>query len=715
MKLARRDFLLGSAAAGSGLLLGFPLSGAAANVVPGAAGDAAFTPDAFIRIGTDNRVTIIVKHIEFGQGTFTGLPTVVADELDADWAQIDVRGAPADAALYRNLNWGGNQGTGGSSSMNNSFTQLRRAGATARALLVNAAAESWGVRAGEIQVARGVVSHAGKGLKASFGDLAALAAQQPLPKNVPLKSPDQFTYIGKHVPRVDQAEKITGRAIYTQDFMLPGMLTAVVLHPPRFGARVKHVDASAALAVSGVEQVIEVPGGVAVVAKNFWGAKRGREALVVQWDESAAFSLGSAQITEQFRELAGQPGMVARDDGDVDTALADAATTLTADFEFPYLAHASMEPMNCVARVTPDRCDLWYGVQGQTRDQKNVAAALELVPEQVHLHMLYAGGSFGRRSHLASDYVVEAALIARALGNNRPVRLVWTREDDMRAGAYRPLNVHRLRGGLDKDGRIVAWQHRIVGQSILASGRGPAASAARIDRTGTEGAYNLPYPIPHLNVEVHQPYLDVPVLWWRSVGHTHTAFSTETFLDELAHAAGRDPYELRLELLSDDPRRRAVLERAATAADWHTPLPAGRGRGIAVHYSFKTWVAEVAEVSVDASGGFTVDRVIAAVDCGIAVNPDIVRAQIESGIGYALATVFGSAITLDDGRVVEDNFDTYEVLRLAQMPDIDVHILPSTEPPTGVGEPGVPPLAPAVANALFAATGKRYRTMPFRG
>ncbi len=714
VKLSRREFLRHGIGAGAGLALAVSLQPRPAWATPNTEGAAeqGFEANAFVHIGVDNRVTVTVKHIEFGQGVFTGLATLVAEELDAEWSQMLAVGAPADPARYYNTNWGDRQGTGGSSSMNNSWTQMRRAGATARAMLVNAASVAWQVRASEITVARGRLAHAASGREASFGELAAAAARQPLPKNVTLKVAARFVHIGKNLARLDRADKVSGRAIYTQDFTRPGMLTALVAHAPRFGARAGKVDGEAALAVAGVQQLVELPHGVAVVARDFWSAKLGRDALRIEWDESSAFKLGTRDILERFRALSRSPGLVARDDGDVETALAAAHTVLEAEFEFPYLAHAAMEPMNCVAQVHADRCELWYGVQGQSNDLRNLSAALGIAQDRIRLNMLYAGGSFGRRSDRHSDFVVEAARIAAAVPGSPPVKLMWTREDDMRAGAYRPLNVHRLRGGLDKNGNIVAWQHRIVGQSILSSGRG-ADDSGEIDRTGTEGAANLPYPIPHLNVEVHQPYLDVPVLWWRSVGHTHTAFSTETFLDELAAAAGRDPYELRVELLTNDPRRLAVLHAAARAAGWGTPLGPGRGRGIAVHYAFKTWVAEVAEVTLGADGDFSVDRIVAAVDCGIAVNPDIVRAQIEGGIGYALSTVFGSAITLDDGRVVEDNFDTYKVLRLAQMPDVEVHIVPSDEAPTGVGEPGVPPLAPAVANALFAAGGRRYRAMPF--
>lgn len=706
VKLDRRAFLRAGLAAAGGLTLGFEL-----NAVAAANATQPFAPNAFVRIGVDDSVTVIVKHIEFGQGTFTGLPTLVAEELDADWAQLRIEGAPADAARYNNLSWGASQGTGGSSSMRNSYTQMREAGATARAMLVAAAAAEWQVEPAGITVSRGRIRHAASAREAGFGAFAERAAALPVPPGVTLKEARDFVYIGQHVPRSDSPAKTNGTAMYTQDFSVPGMLTALIQHPPRFGAAVATVDGAAALRVAGVRRVIELPDGVAVVARDFWSAKSGREALQVQWNEDAAFALGSEDIQAQYRKLALQPGTSARADGDAAGVIAAAAKRLEVEYEMPFLAHATMEPMNCVARFADGACELWYGAQGQSLDQRNVAAALGLQPEQVRIHMLYAGGSFGRRSHTHSDYVVQAARIAQALGDGTAVKLVWTREDDMRAGAYRPYGLHRLRGALDADGRIAAWDQRIVTQSILA-GTGFSPKAGALDRTTHEGASDLPYAIPDISVDVHQVALGVPVLWWRSVGHTHTAFTTESFIDELAHLAGKDPLAFRLELLAGDPRRRAVLERAAEAANWATPLPPGRGRGIAVHKSFGTYVAEVVEVTVKANDEFTVDRVIVAVDCGLAVNPDIVRAQMEGGVGYALSAALSGAITFVAGRVQEDNFDTYPVLRLSQMPAVDVHIIASEEPPSGVGEPGVPPLAPALANALFAATGRRRRTLP---
>ena len=721
-KLNRRDFLQQGLAAGGGLALGVGFTACSdepatdTTVVPQglsevAPGTTPFSPNAFVRIDPDNTVTVIVKHTEVGQGIFTGLSTLVAEELDADWAQIRAVGAPADSELYRNLNWGSVQGTGGSSSMNNAYLQMRRAGATARAMLVGAAAKQWEVRAGEIEVASGIVRHVASGQSANFGDLAAGAAQQAVPENVALKAPDAFVYIGRDMPRTDKQAKTNGSAVYTQDFTLPGMLTALVEHPPRFGAHWKTFDASAAEQVEGVEAVLGLATGIAVVAKDFWSAKKGRDALRVEWDERSAFHGNSDEILAEYRELAKTPGQIARRDGDVNAAFDGAAQILDRSYEFPYLAHATMEPMNCVAQVSNDGCELWYGAQIQTGDQNNVAHALDIEPQQVRINMLYAGGSFGRRAHGSSDYVVEAARIAQGLGGGRPVKLVWTREDDMRAGAFRPLNHHRIRAALDRDGAILAWQHRIVGQSVMA-GTSFAPEAGAIDKTTVQGGSTLPYAIPNIEVDVHNPDVEVPVLWWRSVGHSHTAFSSEVFFDELAHAAGADPLALRLALLAHDERRRQVIELAARQADWSAPLPAGRGRGIAVHEAHGTYVAQIAEVSVLDDDSFAVDKVTIAVDCGMAVNPDIVRAQMEGGMGFGLSTALGDAITLKDGIVEQDNFDTYQVLRMSQMPEVAVHIVASTLDPTGVGESGVPCIAPAVANALFAATGMRRRRLP---
>jgi isoquinoline 1-oxidoreductase beta subunit len=704
--VGRRTFLKAGAAAGAALVVEFRFLRAA----EGADG---FAPNAFIRVAPDNTVTVVAKHLEMGQGSHTGLATIVAEEMDADWGQVRVEAAPADATRYNNLQWGPVQGTGGSSAMANSWEQLRKAGATARAMLRSAAAEKWGVPAEGLTVDKGVVSHAATGRKATFGELASAAAARPVPSEVPLKDPKDWKLIGKAAPRVDSKAKADGSERFTIDVQLPDMLTALIARPPLFGATVKSVDKAAALQVPGVTDVVEVPAGVAVLAKGFWAARKGSQALKVEWDETKAERRGTIELLAEYKALAEKPGMKARNDGDAASALASAAKTFEAVYEFPYLAHAPMEPLDCVVKLSGGQCEVWAGSQIQTLDQGTVAQVLGLTPDKVQVHTLMAGGSFGRRATPVSDVAGEAASVVKAIAGKAPVKLMWSREDDIRGGRYRPLFVHRFRGGLDAQNRIVAWEHRIVGQSFLKGTPFAGLIKDGIDATSVEGGSTLPYAIPNLAVELHSPDVGVPTLWWRSVGSSHTAFSTETFLDELAQAAGRDPFELRRELLAKHPRHKAVLELAAEKAGWGKPLPAGRARGIAVHESFASYVANVVEVTLGKNGLPKVERVVCAVDCGIAINPDVVRAQMEGGIGFGLGAALYGEITLDKGKVAQSNFHDYRPLRMDDMPRVEVHIVPSAEAPTGVGEPGVPCVAPAVANAFFHLTGQRVRRLPF--
>ena len=710
---SRRGFLKGAAATAAGLTIGFYWSGPLIRALADTAAKD-FAPNAFLRIAPDNGVTVIAKHLEMGQGTYTGLATVVAEELDADWAQIRVESAPADASKYANLAFG-MQGTGGSSAMANSWMQLRKAGATARAMLVAAAATEWNVTPASLTVERGVVHHAPSNRQATFGALAAKASGLPVPNEVPLKEPKDFKLIGQKLPRVDVPPKTNGTAQFTIDVTFPDMLVALLQRPPLFGATVKSFDATATKAVPGVVDVVQVPRGVAVVAKSFWAAKLGREALKVEWDDSKAEKRSTAAIMAEYRTLAEQPGMPARNDGDVAAALKGAAKTVSATYEFPYLAHAPMEPLDAVVKLDANSCEIWAGDQFQTVDQANAAATAGLKPEQVNIHTLLAGGSFGRRANMGSDYIVEAVSVAKALGaNGVPVKLQWTREDDIRGGLYRPVYVHRLEAALDNNGRLVGWQHRIVGQSIMAgTAFAPVMVKNGIDGTSVEGAANLPYAIPNMSVELSTTETGVPVLWWRVVGSSHTAYATEAFMDEIAHAAGKDPFAFRQAMLEHHPRHKAVLELAANAAGWGSPLPKGKGRGIAVAEAFGTYVAQVAEVMVAQNGQVKVDRVVCAVDCGTPINPDVITAQMEGGIGFGLGAALYGAITLKDGKVEQTNFDAYQVLRIDEMPKVEVHIVQSPEAPTGVGEPGVAPVGPAVANAVFAATGKRLRILPF--
>jgi isoquinoline 1-oxidoreductase subunit beta len=710
---SRRAFLKTAAATAAGLTIGFHWSGPLSRALADTSKD--FAPNAFLRIAPDNSVTVIAKHLEMGQGTYTGLATIVAEELDADWAQIRVESAPADASKYANLAFGTIQGTGGSSAMANSWMQLRNAGATARAMLVAAAAAEWNVPPASLTIERGVVRHPPSNRQATFGDLAAKAASQPVPDKAALKDPKHFKLIGQKLPRVDIPGKTNGTAQFTIDVTFPNMLVAVLQRPPLFGATVKSFDPTATKAVPGVVEVLQVPRGVAVVAKSFWAAKLGRDALKVEWDDSKAEKRSTTAIMAEYRRLAEQPGKPARKEGDAAAALKGAAKLITATYEFPYLAHAPMEPLDAVVKLDADSCEIWCGDQFQTVDQANAAATAGLKPEQVKIHTLLAGGSFGRRANMGSDYIVEAVSVAEALGaNGIPVKLQWTREDDIRGGLYRPLYLHRLEAALDKNGQLVGWQHRIVGQSIIA-GTAFAAVMVKdgIDGTSVEGAANLPYAVPNMSVELNTTETGVPVLWWRVVGSSHTAYATEAFIDEIAYAVGKDPFAFRQAMLEHHPRHKAVLELAAKAAGWGNPLPKGKGRGIAIAEAFGTYVAQVAEVTVAPNGKVKVDRIVCAVDCGTPINPDVITAQMEGGIGFGLGAALYGAITLKDGQVEQTNFDAYQVLRIDEMPKVEVHIVPSPEAPTGVGEPGVAPVGPAVANAVFAVTGKRLRVLPF--
>lgn len=718
--LSRRDFLKLAVVSGAGLTLGLRLSSSAAEMSgPGKTSiedvEASFKPNAFVRINADNTVDVIIKHLEMGQGTYTGISTLVAEELDADWSQINPQAAPANAGLYNNLLWGPTQGTGGSTAIANSYEQMRNAGAAAKFMLVAAAAKSWAVPETEIIVSKGVVSHGKSGQSATFGELANLAAKVEIPDaaELDLKDPKDFTLIGHYVPRKDSG-KTDGTAIYTQDIQLDGMLTAVIAHAPRFKGKVKSVDDKQARAVKGVADVVTVSTGVAVLAKDFWTAKKARDLLEITWDDSSAVSDSSESLMADYRELAKKPGLPAVSKGDAEGAFAKAAKVIEASYEFPFLAHSAMEPMNCVALVNDEGCEIWNGAQLHTGDQFAVSTLLGIKPEAVKINTLYAGGSFGRRGNPFSDYTLEAVEIAKAR-KGTPVKMVWTREDDTRAGYFRPMYYHTLKAGLDENNNLIAWQHRLVGQSIL-KGTGFESMLVKdgVDVTSVEGASNLPYDIPNMQVELHTTDSGIPVQWWRSVGSTHTAYSTETFIDEIAAAIKVDPVDFRLRLLKNKPRHQGVLKLVAEKAGWKKPLAKGQSRGIAVHESFQSYVAEVAEVSVRENGDYKVDRVVCAVDCGIAINPDVVKAQMEGGIGFGLAPTLVSEVTIDNGAVRESNFHDYEVLRMSQMPEIDVHIMPSAEPPTGVGEPGTPVIAPAVANALSAASGKRYYRLPIR-
>jgi isoquinoline 1-oxidoreductase beta subunit len=704
---SRRGFLIGASAFAGGLMVSFrPLLALAQTTAP--------NPFAgYVAIAPDGTVTVYSAHMDMGQGIYHGIATLVNEELMADWAKIRVEGGSANPAYYGNIAWGGKiRGTGGSTGMPSSFDRYRTAGAAARLMLVDAAAAEWGVPAADIEVENGTLRHGSR--QADYGEFAAKAAAGPVPADVPLKTAKDWIYIGKErdvLGKFDSRDKSTGKQQYTIDVKLPGLLTAVMIHPPLFGAKVKSFDASKAKAMKGVVDIVQIPRGVAVVADNMWRAIKAREAVTVEWDDSEAEKRSSSELMASYREIAAKPGAAtATNIGDVEKAFAGAAKVIEATYEFPYLAHAPLEPLNAVARIENGGVEVWGG--HQMPDVYTVVSAkiAGVTPDKVKLHVMKTGGGFGRRAVADADIVSEAVAVSKALGG-RLVRVQWTREDDMRAGRYRPAYVHRLKAALDSNGNVIAWQNHIVGQSILAGT--PFDNGAAVDRTSVEGASKLPYAFPNIKVELTTTKVGVPVLWWRSVGSTHTAYAVEAFVDELAEATGKDPIALRLALIKDHPRHVAALKLAAEKAGWGHPLPAGRFRGVAVAKSFGTVVAEVAEISVE-NGDPKVHRVVCAVDCGIAINPDNVRAQMEGGIGFGLGAVLKSKLTLDNGRIVEGNFDGYEVLRLDEMPAVEVHIVPSVAKPSGVGEPGVPPIGPAVANAFYQATKRRIRALPFK-
>jgi len=733
VNVSRRDFLKTSAAGSAALVIGFclPWEAGAQQAPPPPQPVSPF--NAWVRLQADGTVSLVVGKSEMGQGVMTSLPMILAEELEVDWASVRVEQARTDPRIYRSL------GTGGSTSVRTSWEPLRQAGAAAREMLITAAAQAWGVPREECTAEKGAVVHRPTGRRAAYGELVDAAAKLPIPDlaSVPLKKPEQFRLVGQNIPRTDTPGKVDGSAVFGLDVRVPGMLYAVVARCPTFGGKPAKYNAAKAMGVSGVRHVVEIPaggpgvfsaGGVAVVAENTWAAIQGRDALEIQWERGLHAGESTETLRAQFRQLVAQPGKVIRNDGDAAAALAGAAKKVEAVYELPFLAHATMEPMNCTADVRADRAEVWAGTQFPQWNQGTVAQATGLQPQNVVVHTTLLGGGFGRRA--IPDFAVEAAQVSKAVG--KPVMVVWTRDDDLQHCFYRPASYHRLAGAVDAKGQPTAWHHRMVSTSIEAMWGEPGK--AKPENSEVSGACDWPYAIPNFRMEYAPARSGVPVAWWRSVEHSITGFVTDGFMDELAAAAGRDPVEFRLALLApeasgprkvtnptdpdgpplDTARFRRVLAQAAEKAGWGKPLAKGRGRGIACQYSFQTYVAEVAEVSVDAKGNVRVHRVVCAVDCGRVINPDIVKAQMESGVVYGLSAALKGEITIKDGAVEQANFNDYDVLRIEEMPQVEVHIVPSTEAPTGVGEPGVPPIAAAVANAVFAATGKRLRRLPFR-
>ena len=716
---SRRRFLKSTAAIGAGLVVAFVVPGARrfAQAAPedAAAASTGLQPNAYLRIAPDDTVTVLLAHSEMGQGIWTTLAMLVAEELDADWTRIRVEHAPA-APPFAHTAFG-MQMTGGSTTTWSEFDRYRQAGATARALLVAAAAQKFNVPPAQVRTENGTAIAGDQ--RARYGELAVQAATLKAPATVALKEPKDWKLIGHPTRRLDTPEKITGRAQFGMDVQFDGLLTAVVARAPVFGGSVKSFDATAAKAVPGVRDVVQVPSGVAVVADHYWAAKLGRDALKIEWDAGPNAALDTSALREQFRTLALTDGALAKQAGDAKAALTKATRTLEAEYHVPYLAHAPMEPLNATVKFENGVCDIWTGTQFQTLDQQVASKILGIAPDKVNIHTTFLGGAFGRRATPTSDFVSEAVEVAKAAG--KPVKTVWTREDDIRGGYYRPMYLQRARIAMDDAGKPVAWHHVLVGQSILIGSPFEAAMVkGGIDGTSVEGVVDSPYvaDLADHRVELHSPRTGIPVLWWRSVGHSYNGFVMESLVDELAHEARQDPVEYRRALLAKHPRHLAALNLAAEKSGWGSPLPQARARGVAVHESFGSFIAQVAEISIDPNPGLRhpvrVHRVVCAIDCGIAVNPEGVRAQMESGIAFGLGAALHSALSFRDGRVQESNFHDYRVLRMDEMPRIDVHIVPSTEKMGGAGEPGTPPIAPAVANAVFALTGQRLRELPLR-
>jgi len=679
--LSRRSILK----AGAGLVIGVYIArgGKVFAQTPPAGSNVNIAPNTFLTIGPDNTVTVLSKHIEFGQGPFTGMATLVAEELDADWSQMRADHAPSNPVLYKNLLFGV-QGTGGSSAIANSYEQMRKVGAVARAMLVSAAAEEWKVPASEITVENGVLKHP-SGKEGRFGAFADKAMQLPVPADPKLKDPSTFKLIGKEgvVKRLDSAIKSNGTAQYTLDLNDPGTLTALIARSPRFGGVVASFDAAAALAVPGVVDVKRVPTGVAVYAKGFWPAKTARDLLKITWDDSKAESRGTEQLLAEFRTLSKVPGKTVTQRGDVDQAIARGGRLVEAEFVFPYLAHAPMEPLNAFMKWEGDTASARFGSQFPTPDHAAIANVLGIGMDKVRLQTILAGGSFGRRAQQSTHVALELAEVVKAIGPGKAVKLVWTREDDMRGGYYRPFSIHRMRGVV-RDGKIAAWSDTIVGQSIM---KGSAFEAMTfkdgLDSTAYEGSHDIPYEVANFKCDLHQVDVGIPVLWWRSVGHTHTGYAVEAFVDELLQMAGQDPVEGRLAMMGKSPRHAGVLKAVAEFANWKgAKMESGHERGVAVVESFGTYVAQVVELSVGEEGPI-IHKVWCAVDCGVAVNPDIIRAQMEGGIGFGLGHILYAEQTLDQGRPVAGNFNTYRSLRINEMPKVDVTIVASTEKRTG--------------------------------
>jgi len=702
--LSRRSLLRAGAAAGGGLMLSLSLPFATGDA---GAADGAFAPNAFVRIERDGRVVLTMPYVEMGQGTYTSIPMLIAEELEVDLNQVQLEHAPPDERLYANPLLGV-QATGNSNAVRGAWQPLRQAGAVARTMLVAAAAKQWNVDPVTCRAERGAVVHAPTGRRIAYGDLAADAAGMPVPASVALKRPQDFRLIGTPAKRLDTPAKVNGTAVYGIDVRPPGVKIATLAQSPVFGGRVKSVDDAAAKAVKGVRQIVRLDDAVAVVADHMGAAKKGLAALVIEWDAGPHANLSTDDVARALEQATLNAGAVAQNIGDVDKALAGAATKVEATYHLPFLAHATMEPMNCTVHLRPDGCEIWVGTQAIARAQAFAAKAASLPLDKVVVHNHLIGGGFGRR--LEADGVFRAVEIAKHVDG--PVKVVWTREEDIQHDMYRPYWFDRLSAGLDANGMPVAWRNRFAGSSVIARWLPPGFKDG-LDPDTTEGAIDLVYALPNLHVEyvrVEPP--GIPTAFWRSVGPSHNVFVTESFMDELAAAARKDPVAYRLALLDKTPRAKAVLQLAAEKAGWGQSLPPRVGRGVSLQHAFASYMAHVAEVEVAKDGTVRVRRVVCAVDCGTVVNPDTVRAQIQSAVMFGITAALYGAITLKDGRVEQTNFDTYQILRMNEAPEVEVHIVQNSEPPGGMGEAGTSAIVPAVANAIFAATGKRLRKMP---
>ena len=702
--LSRRSFLRAGAAAGGGFMLGLCL-----NLADGEAQAVeTFAPNAFIRIESNGQVVLTMPYVEMGQGTYTAIPMLIAEELEVELSQVRVEHAPPNEKLYGNPLLGGLQATGNSNAIRASWQPLRQAGATARTMLISAAAKRWSVDPLSCKAQSGEVIHAPTGRRTKYGELAGDASRMPLPDSVALKQPEEFKLIGTTAKRLDTPAKVNGTALYGIDVRPPGVKIATLAQSPVFGGRVKSVDDRAAKAVKGVRQIVRLDDAVAVVADHMGAAKKGLAALAIEWDEGPNAKLTTNEIAAELDKATLNPGAVAQNIGDTDKAMAGAAIKVEATYQLPFLAHATMEPMNCTVHFRNEECEIWIGSQAMARVQAMAAKAAGLPPEKVIVHNHLIGGGFGRR--LEADGAVRAVQIA--LHVDGPVKVVWTREEDIQHDMYRPFWFDRISAGLDAKGTPVAWNHRFAGSSVMARWAPPFFRNG-LDPDTTEGAIDLVYALPNLHVEymrVEPP--GIPTAFWRSVGPSHNVFVIECFIDELAAAAKQDPVAYRKALLDKNPRAKAVLELAAEKAGWGRKLPERVGRGVSLQHVFATYLAQVAEVEVAKDGVVRVRRIVCAVDCGTVVNPDTVEAQIQSGIIFGTTAALYGEITLKNGRVEQTNFDTYQTLRMNEAPAIEVHVVKSTEPPGGMGETGTSAVVPAIANAIFAATGKRLRKMP---